>query len=126
MINYIEEVRNMTRSGVKIEKIVQWTGLSIDRVRRILLENAIYPCKNDREYRYFKDALVLKNHEDSAYFYKDLSKTLYQIETVPSVQTIFFAGHIVLMRYSYCVDCVTEINSQFCIFSISFTTSQFG
>lgn len=108
MINYVEEVRNMTRSGVKIEKIVQWTGLSINRVRKILLENAIYPCKNDREYRYFKDALVLKNHEDSAYFYKDLSKiTGISLNRVKFLANIY---NIKPCKKAFCTVCGAEID----------------
>ena len=64
----------MTKDGIKVDKIVAWTGLSLEEIRKIMLENTIYPCKNDLEYRYFKDAVVLKTHSKDAYFYKDLAK----------------------------------------------------
>lgn len=74
MNNCVDDIRKMTLSGVKVNKIIEWTGLKPSEVRKIMLENVIYPCKNDKEYGYFKDALLLKKHEKHARFYNDLSK----------------------------------------------------
>lgn len=74
MNNYVKDIKNMTQNDVNISKIVQFTGLNINKIRKIMLENTIFPSKNDKEYRYFKDALILKKHAKDAYFYKDLAK----------------------------------------------------
>ena len=55
MKNYIDDIEKMTQNGIKMDKIVHWTGLNIAEVRKIMLENTIYPYKNDIEYRYFKE-----------------------------------------------------------------------
>ena len=60
MDNLIKDIANMTKSGVNIYKIVDWTGLKIAEIRKIMLENNIYPSKNDKEYRYFDNLFDLE------------------------------------------------------------------
>lgn len=108
MIDYIEEIRNLTQSGIKVSKIVQWIDLSIEEVRKIILENTIYPAKKDREYRYFKDALLLKKHEKDAYFYTDLSKiTGIQLNRVKFLSEIY---DIKPKKKAICIVCGSEID----------------
>lgn len=71
---YVEDIRNMAKSGVNIYKMKEWTGLKLSEIRKIMLENMIYPSKEYKEYEYFKDALILKKHAENAHFYKDLAK----------------------------------------------------
>ena len=70
----IDNIRNMIKSDVNIYKIKDWTGLTLKEIRKIMLENTIYPSKMDKEYKYFEDALLLKKYAPDAYFYKDLAK----------------------------------------------------
>lgn len=108
MKNYIEDIKNMTESGMKMDKIVRWTGLNITEVRKIMLENDIYPSENDIEYRYFKDAKVLKEYVKDAYFYKDLSKI-----TGISLNKVKFLCNIYKIRpckKPICIVCGEEID----------------
>lgn len=70
----IDNIKNMVKSDVNIYKIKDWTGLTLKEIRKIMLENTIYPSKMDKEYKYFEDALLLKKYAPDAYFYKDLAK----------------------------------------------------
>ena len=108
MKNYIDDIKNMTQNGIKMDKIMRWTGLNIAELRKIMLENTIYPCKSDIEYRYFKDAVVLKKYLKDAYFYKDLSKI-----TGISLNRVKFLCEIYSMKTSKkanCTVCGAEID----------------
>lgn len=108
MKRHIEELKNMASSGVKIDKMVQWSGLGIDEIRKILLENDIFPCKKDKEYRYFKDAQVLKKHEKDAYFYTDLAKiTGISLNRVKFIAEIY---QIKPCKKAFCTVCGAEID----------------
>lgn len=108
MIDYIEEVKNMTKDGLKMNTIVLWTGLTFEEVRKIMLENTIYPCKKDREYRYFKDALVLKKHAEDAYFYTELAKiTGISLNRVKFIAEIY---DIKPCKKAFCTVCGAEID----------------
>ena len=108
MDNLIKDIANMTKSGVSIYKIVDWTGLKIAEIRKIMLENNIYPSENDKEYRYFEDALTLKKHAKDAYFYKDLAK----ITQIPLNRTKFLAEiyNIKPSKKAICTVCGAEIS----------------
>lgn len=108
MKNYIDDIEKMTQNGIKMDKIVRWTGLNIAEVRKIMLENTIYPYKNDIEYRYFKDAVVIRESLENAYFYKDLSKI-----TGISLNRVKFLCDIYSMKPSkkaICTVCGAEID----------------
>lgn len=107
MNDIVKDIENMTQSGVNIYKIKDWTGLKMAEIRKILLENNICPSKNDKEYRYFKDALALKKHAKDAYFYKDLAK----ICEIPLSRTKFLADiyGIKPAKKAICTICGAEI-----------------
>lgn len=108
MKRYVEEIKSMTQSGVKIDKIVEWTGLNISEIRQIMLENSIFPCEKDREYRYFKDAQILKMHVNDAYFYTDLSKiTGISLSRVRFLAEIY---NIKPCKKAFCMVCGEEID----------------
>lgn len=108
MKRYVEEIKSMTQSGIKIDKMVQWSGLNIAEIRQIMLENSIFPCQKDREYRYFKDAQVLKKHANDAYFYTDLSKiTGISLNRVKFLAEIY---NIKPCKKAFCTVCGEEID----------------
>ena len=51
MNNYTEEITNIVKSGVSIYKISEWTGLKVNEIRKIMLENHISPSETDKEYK---------------------------------------------------------------------------
>lgn len=108
MNKLVEELKNNTLNGVKIEKMVQWSGLNIDEIRKILLENDIIPCEKDREYKYFQDAKVLKKHEKDTYFYTDLAKiTGISLNRVKFIAEIY---GIKPCKKAFCTVCGKEID----------------
>lgn len=105
---YVEMVESMTKVGTKVDKISHLSGLDISEIRKIMLENNIYPCVKDKEYKYFKDALLLKKHEKDAYFYKDLSKiTGISLNRVKFIVKIY---DIKPCKKAVCIVCGQEID----------------
>lgn len=107
MDNMIEDIRNMTKNGINIYKISEWTGLKLSEIRKIMIENMIYPSKNDKEYKNFKDALILKKHAKDAYFYKDLAKiTQISLNRTKFLTDIY---GIKPCKKAFCTVCGSEI-----------------
>ena len=108
MNNYAEEITNIVKSGVSIYKISEWTGLKVNEIRKIMLENHISPSETDKEYKNYIDALKLKESANKAYFYKDLAK----ISGVPISRVKFLADvyDIKPTKKAYCTVCGKEID----------------